>query len=250
MVYGPHDCGRNKYIFLYLVELTLTVTVIGYATRIISINDTTQKMPYIIQSSFIVLAPAFFAATVYMILGRVIAYVNSPHLSFIPHRRLTTIFVLGDLLSFVIQGSGAGLLAMPSLISSNTASLIVVGGLIIQLIFFGLFFAALIVFDMRCRRQGLPKRMVPDDGSSKLHWHTVIVALYIASTLISIRCIFRAIEFAMGFDGYLQAHEVFFYVFDSLPMVVTMGIFNIIIPGKALKGEMVEVEDVELRLRK
>jgi hypothetical protein len=132
----------------------------------------------------------------------------------------------------------------------NIPSLIIVGGLIIQLIFFGSFFCALIVFDMRCRRQGLPKRMVAYDGSSRLHWHTVVIALYIASTLISIRCIFRAIEFATGFDGYLQSHEVYFYVFDTLPMAATLFTFNIIIPGMALKGEIQESEDVELRLQK
>jgi hypothetical protein len=132
----------------------------------------------------------------------------------------------------------------------NMASLIIVGGLVIQLIFFGVFFCALIVFDIRCRRQGIPKRMVAHDGSSRLHWHTVVIALYIASTLISIRCIFRAIEFATGFDGYLQSHEVYFYVFDTLPMAATLFTFNIIIPGRALKGEIQESEDVELRLQK
>jgi len=229
--------------------MLIAVTVIGYIARVVSINNTTAKMPFIIQSSFIVLAPALFAASVYMILGRVMAYINSPHLSIIPHRRLTTIFVCGDILSFVIQGSGAGLMAMQSF-SLNVASLIIVGGLVVQLIFFGVFFAALIIFDVRCRRQGIPKRMVAYDGSSRLHWHSVVIALYIASTLISIRCVFRAIEFATGFDGYLQTHEAYFYVFDSLPMVTTMLTFNIIVPGNALKGVIQETEDVEMRLQK
>jgi len=226
----------------------MIVSTFGYVGRIISVNNVTSRSAYIMQSCLIVLAPAFFAATVYMILGRVIAHVNSPQLSFIPHRRLTTIFVLGDVFSFMIQGSGSGLMVMSS--TRNWGSYIIVGGLVIQLIFFGVFFAALIVFDMRCRRTDLSKRIVSYDGSSRLHWHTVVIALYIASVLISIRCIFRCIEFATGFDGYLQTHEVYFYVFDSLPMVATMVVFNVVYPGWALKGEMRETDDVELRLQK
>jgi hypothetical protein len=226
----------------------MIVSTLGYVGRIISVNNVTSKSAYIMQSSLIVLAPAFFAASVYMILGRVIAYINSPQLSFIPHRRLTTIFVLGDVFSFMVQGSGSGLMVMSS--TQKWGSYIIVAGLVIQLIFFGVFFAALIVFDQRCRRIDLPKRLVSYNGSSRFHWHTVVIALYIAATLISIRCIFRCVEFATGFDGYLQTHEVFFYVFDSLPMVVTMVVFNVIYPGWALKGEMREADDVELRLRK
>lgn len=198
------------------------------------------------QSVLIVLAPAFFAATVYMILGRVIAVVNAPHLSIIPHRRLTTIFVLGDVLSFLVQGSGAGFMAS-STEGQKTGSMIIVGGLVVQLLFFGVFFVALIIFDVRCRRQDLSKHIVSYNGNTNLHWHTVVVALYIASTLISIRCVFRAIEFATGFDGYLQSHEAYFYVFDALPMVATMAIFIIVVPGWALEDETREFE-VQLRL--
>ena len=223
------------------------MSTIGYIGRIISINNLTSEPAFITQSVLIVLAPAFFAATVYMILGRVIAFVNAPQLSIVPHRRLTTIFVLGDVLSFLIQCSGAGLLASAG--NRNMGSLIIVGGLIIQLIFFGVFFVALIVFDTRCRRQSLSKRIVPQyNGNTKLHWHTVVIALYVASTLITIRCVFRVAEFAMGFDGYLQSHEIFFYVFDALPMAATMLIFNIVVPGWALKGERNELEDVQMTL--
>jgi hypothetical protein len=224
------------------------VSIVGYVGRIISINNITSKPPFIMQSVLIVLAPAFFAATVYMILGRVVAFVNAPHLSIVPHGRLTTIFVLGDVLSFLVQGAGAGFMAGSSANAHNTGSLIIVGGLVIQLLFFSVFFVALIVFDTRCRHQSLSKCLVPYNGNTRLHWHTVVVALYIASTLISIRCVFRIIEFATGFNGYLQSHEVFFYIFDALPMVATMATFNIVVPGWALKGEIREFDDVQMTI--
>ena len=226
------------------------MTTIGYAARVASVNDVTSRMTFIIQSTLIVLAPAFFAATVYMLLGRVIRYLRSPHLSFVPIRWLTAIFVTGDVISFMVQGGGAGFMSAGNASSQHTGSLIIVGGLIVQLIFFGIFFAALITFDVRCRRLSLYKRIVSADGSTRLQWHPLIWALYVASTLISIRCVFRAIEFATGYDGYLQTHEVYFYVFDSLPMFATMVIFNIVVPGIALKGGIRQLDDVELTLRK
>jgi RTA1 like protein len=223
-----------------------TVSIVGYVGRIISINNITSETPFILQSVLIVLAPAFFAATVYMTLGRVITFLNNPHLSILPHRRLTTIFVLGDVLSFFVQGSGAGFMAKSSDNAHNTGSLIIVGGLVVQLLFFGMFFVALIFFDIRCRHQSLSNPPVSYNGNTGIHWYKVVIALYVASTLISIRCVFRTTEFASGFDGYLQSHEAFFYVFDALPMVVTMAVFNIVVPGWALKGDRKEFDNLQM----
>ena len=62
--------------------------------------------PYIIQSLFILLAPALLAASIYMELGRIILLVDGEHLSLIRTRWLTKIFVAGDIISFLTQGAG------------------------------------------------------------------------------------------------------------------------------------------------
>lgn len=62
--------------------------------------------PYIIQSTLLLIAPALFAATIYMILGRIIALVHGEHHSIIRLKWLTKIFVVGDCLSFLMQSSG------------------------------------------------------------------------------------------------------------------------------------------------
>lgn len=62
--------------------------------------------PYIIQSTLLLVAPALFAATIYMILGRIILLVRGEHHSIIRLKFLTKIFVVGDILSFLMQASG------------------------------------------------------------------------------------------------------------------------------------------------
>lgn len=63
-------------------------------------------MPYVMQSLLILLAPAFFAASIYMVLGRIIHLVDGEAHSIIRAKWLTKIFVGGDVLSFLAQSSG------------------------------------------------------------------------------------------------------------------------------------------------
>lgn len=67
--------------------------------------------PYIIQTLFILVAPALFAASIYMELGRIILMVEGERHAIVQKRFLTKIFVGGDILSFVTQGAGMDIIA-------------------------------------------------------------------------------------------------------------------------------------------
>lgn len=58
--------------------------------------------------------------------------------------------------------------------------------------------------------------------------------LEVSCVLLLIRAIYRIVEYAQGFDGYLMQHEVFFFVFDSLMMLLTQLCYNVVYPGKIL----------------
>ena len=58
------------------------------------------------QTLLILVAPALFAASIYMVLGRIILLVDGEQHSLIRKRWLTKIFVTGDVLSFLMQGAG------------------------------------------------------------------------------------------------------------------------------------------------
>jgi hypothetical protein len=62
--------------------------------------------PYIMQSTLLLVAPALFAASIYMELGRIILLVKGEKFAIIRVTWMTKIFVAGDVLSFLMQASG------------------------------------------------------------------------------------------------------------------------------------------------
>ena len=115
-----HSLCRWRYLYVCshpappassLQLLTPTVEVIGYIGRAIGHDDSESRGPYIIQYLFILLAPALFAASIYMVLGRIIIATHAQNLSVVRVRWQTMLFVSGDVLSFLVQCIGGGILA-------------------------------------------------------------------------------------------------------------------------------------------
>ncbi|KAI0897119.1 RTA1 like protein-domain-containing protein [Annulohypoxylon nitens] len=199
--------------------------IIGYCARAASRDKTDQLIPYVIQSIFLLVAPALFAASIYMVLGRVIRAVHAEIRSLVPVRWLTTIFVCGDVFSFIIQASGAGLMATGN--SMTTGQNVVLTGLVIQIVMFGLFAVVAAVFHVRVRRWPtaafLERRPI---------WTKTMVMLYSVSIFILVRSVFRVIEYAMGQDGYLLKHEWTLYVFDGALMFGVVVMFAWMFPSR------------------
>ena len=76
-----------------------TVETIGYIGRALSSHNQWNLNFYLIQALTLLVAPALLAASIYMILGRIIRYVDGEECSPIPARYLTKIFVAGDVLA-------------------------------------------------------------------------------------------------------------------------------------------------------
>jgi len=110
---------------------------------------------------------------------------------------------------------------------ANTGQKIVVGGLFVQIISFGLFIAVALIFHVRMLK--VPTTRVLTES---LPWKKHLTALYVSSTLIMIRSIFRVAEFIQGRDGYLMGHEWFMYVFDTVLMLGVVALFCWIHPGE------------------
>ncbi|KKP07844.1 RTM1 [Trichoderma harzianum] len=173
--------------------------------------------PYLIQSMFILLAPALFAASIYMILGRIILLVEGQEHSIIRPQWLTKIFVTGDVICFFMLAGGSGILATaknnPSM--SDTGNNVIIGGLVLQLIWFAIFVVVAGVFHYRMRSIPTARSQQPEN-----RWQVYLQTLYVSAILIIIRNLFRVIEYAEGNGGYLLSRETFIYIFDALPMLV------------------------------
>lgn len=102
---------------------------------------------------------------------------------------------------------------------------IVIGGLIVQILSFGFFLVAAVIFHIRINRH-------PTNQSREVPWRRHINTLYAASILILARSIFRVVEYLQGFGGYLLSHEVFLYIFDAILMLAVMILLNVVHPSE------------------
>ncbi|CAI7644469.1 unnamed protein product [Penicillium bialowiezense] len=199
--------------------------IIGYAARMDSHNNTGKLMPYCIQSVFILLAPALFAASVYMVLARIIRSVGAEKYSVIRINWLTKTFVICDVVTFILQAGASGMM-----VSSGLASIgkgVVIAGLVLQVLSFSLFIVTAYVFQIRMHRY-----LTSGGVDSLAPWKKHLHVLYAISALILIRSVFRVIEYAMGNEGYPLSNEWTLYVFDSVPMFISMVIFAIWYPSE------------------
>ncbi|CAI6337819.1 unnamed protein product [Periconia digitata] len=212
--------------------------VVGFVGRALSTNDLWALGPFIMQSLLLLVAPALFAASIYIILGRVILLVDGDKLSLIRQRWLTKIFVTGDVISFVVQAGGGGIQAAGTLDLLHLGEKVIIVGLFLQLAFFGFFIVVAAIFHRRLAKletnashQSSQVAAGPALGSSGLPWKRYLYTLYIASALIMIRSIFRVVEYLQGNNGFLLRREYFLYIFDALLMFLVMALFNWIHPS-------------------
>ncbi|KAL1583112.1 hypothetical protein WHR41_08289 [Cladosporium halotolerans] len=228
---------KHKTWFLTAFIIGGIFEIVGYIARAISARQAPDYtlMPYIVQSLLLLLGPSFFAASIYMILGRLIVLVGGQKHSIIRPKWLTKIFVVGDVLSFFVQSGGGGMLAKASTPSSaSLANNIVLGGLILQVLFFGLFVLVASIFHARMRGD-----LTLCATASSLPWSRYLWVLYVGSLLIVVRCVFRIAEYAGGQEGVLMGTETYLYVFDAALMVLVMVVFSVQHPRMIIGREKV-----------
>lgn len=220
------------------------VEVVGYVGRIWSHNDLSSVLGYSMQQLFILLAPALMAASIYMILGRMIRVLGAEHHSIVPIRFLTKIFVAGDIVSFIAQGGGGGIQAAGSLELFELGEKIMVVGLFIQIVFFGFFMVVTVIFDLR-----LSNRPTDPVLQGIIPWRRYLITLYATSLIIMARSIFRVIEYIQGNNGYIIRREYLLYIFETSLMFLVMFVFLVqYIDGLAAGLDATKLEEDSIDL--
>lgn len=206
------------------------VEVGGYYGRAWAHDDVHNFKAYILQSLLLLVAPTFLAATVYMILGRFMTSLDAEHLSMIRPKWLSKLFVLNDVICFLVQIGGARMQATTSVSIQKTGGKVVIIGLVLQILVFCWFILIAMVFHKRLNS-------LPTDISliTSVYWKREMWTVYLASIFILVRNIVRVVEYTGGSDGAVQKHEVIIYIFDATLMFLTMLAFNIYHPGFLLK---------------
>ena len=124
-------------------------------------------------------------------------------------------------------------MAAGTVAAMNTGANIVVGGLVIQLIFFGFFVVVSAVFHWRFKGLKRSRNVAAPFERSK-SWESLMWALYAACFLILARSIFRVAEFVEGNDGFIMRREYLLYIFDACLMALTGVVLAVVYPGSFL----------------
>ncbi|EXL99292.1 RTA1 like protein-domain-containing protein [Fusarium oxysporum II5] len=227
--------GRSKLWWCVVFIIGGLVEIIGWAGRTWSSQCPYNSTAFLMQISTLIIAPVFFTAGVYIILGRLIQ-VFGRDCSILGPSLYLWIFCTCDVISLVVQAIGGGLAsAEVNKVNGNTdpGTNTMVAGIVFQLASMSVFVALAIDFLIRSTRRGMLK-------SGKQSSIPILSAMTLSLLCIYLRSIYRTIELSQGWTGYLITHERYFIALDGAMMVIAVGIFNFIHPATFLPRSSAE----------
>ncbi|KAG8979109.1 hypothetical protein FRC05_009319 [Tulasnella sp. 425] len=217
-----------------------TLEWLGYMFRVFAIGAEGPSSWLVVSQTFLIVSPALLVGQCYIIIERMMAYVGKEY-GFTDHNEITRIFLGADIIAIVIQAIGSSVLtdARQDLYQAKVAKKILVAGLLLQIITFGIYSFFAVTFDFRSSRDPALRAYDTQMRGLRKLW----IAFYVSAVLITLRSIYRAVEFAdiapgpRGIydpDGYLFTHEWPMYVFDAIPVLISVVAFSIWHPGAYL----------------
>lgn len=213
----------------------------GFALREVGAFNYTNVDILIANTVLIMSGPPVYAAINYLVLSRVLYYV--PYLSPIHPGRVLTTFLAADSLCEILIGNGASRMVNTSLSQTErtVGEDMVKAALILQACLFMLFVLLAVTFQIRASRRGVLRKNL----------RTVLTVMYISCTIVTARCIYRIVEFFLGYTGYVYTHEPFLWVFEASIMFVNTVMLNIWHPGRYLphSNKVFLAKDGETELR-
>ncbi|KAF4947932.1 hypothetical protein FSARC_13864 [Fusarium sarcochroum] len=224
-----------KQKFCWVIVMGAAWECICFVLRALGARDQQQSVYVTISTLLFLLAPIWINAFIYMIVARLVYFLH-------PQRRIIGIsaqwlakcFVTFDVLCFIIQAAGGGLLASDDADTSKLGTKVYMAGIGVQLGFVlifivvhSIFFRDLSRYTRLGKLENRNRYIVP------LCW-----VIYAVLGLILVRIVFRLIEFSGGASGsnVVLRHEGFQLYLDALPMLVAVAMLNLIHPGIVLKG--------------
>ena len=145
--------------------------------------------------------------------------------------------------AFLVQVGGASMASGDDLTHDE-----VMRGLRIYMIGVGVQQAFIIAFSLLLLRfQVIYQRTHPGSSAhtdSVLH---LVYVLYAVLALITVRIIFRLVEYSQGYDSGIPTQEAWTFCFESLPMFVAVLLLNIVHPGRVLPGDENQIPGRKVR---
>ena len=222
----------HRKFYAWVIIMGAAWQTAAYVTRILSIQNYTSSALYSAWFILILLAPLWINAFVYMILGRIVYnFTTSARVLRIKAWRFGLYFVLLDIVAFLIQAAGASMASGDNLTQDEILRglHIYMGGIGFQLFFIICFIGVAYIF----HRDLNSNRATAGDVQA----HRLLFVVYAVLGLITIRIIFRLIEYANGYSSGIPIHEAYQYCLDSTPMLLALVLLNIWHPGRIMPGK-------------
>lgn len=177
-------------------------------------------------------APPLIAATVYIILGRIIRSFEAEHLFSMRTKWLTFVFVMNDVITFCTQIGGAGVQVTGDAKVMSIGKKVVLAGLIFALVVFAIFILIAATFHRRLARLPTPVLAMNPD----LKWRPYMWAIYVACSAMIVRNLVRTIQFGADRTALVNTKEAFIYIFDAFLMFLTLLVLMVYHPGLLIKN--------------
>ena len=217
----------KKWAFGSLLLFGAVLESAGYGARIASSINPLDNNAFLVQIVLLIISPCFFSAAIYLFLGSLVHYFGRKH-SPLSARMFAIIFITCDIVSLVIQAIGGGMAATAEQQEEDTSkgTQIMVAGIDFQMASITIFMilAAWFTVKLKKARISFPRPVILQ-----------CIGLIISVVCLYIRAIYRTVELAQGWTGYLITHEIYFFILDGTMMIITVGVFNICHPGYLLR---------------
>lgn len=235
----------------------------GFLGRILGFIDDTDKNYFLLQYVPLTISPAFIMGGIYFLFAQMVI-TTSPKFLVLRPMWYSYFFITCDVLSLVVQAIGGGMASAATTNDEDTkpGTNVMIAGIVFQVVamtvflFFWFEFLHRLYFKNRNTIEStctLKKRSVGNyiklllntkaadrykreelESYYTAKYHTIRerklynyypFAITLAVILIYIRCVYRVVELAQGWSGYLISHEVFLMVLDAFMIAVSGLIF-------------------------
>ncbi|KAK3675355.1 hypothetical protein LTR78_004865 [Recurvomyces mirabilis] len=218
--------------YCWVVCLSAAMQVATYVLRILSIKSPANEGYYSEWFVLILVAPVFANAFVYMAMGRMVYnFTIKGSVYGIRAWHFGLIFVCLDVLALFVQIGGAAIAS-----STQTDTKTIMLGLHVYMGGIGFQQLCIFAFLGLSARLHMQLRSQPVSPQRRTAFRLLYV-MYAVVGLITLRIIFRLIEYSRGLQSTIPLHEAYQYTLDSLPMLIALVLLNIAHPGTLMPGK-------------